>query len=490
MNILKQASIKNKLMIISLATTFIALAAASFILLIWELVSSQRSLVHELTAISSTVGANSTASITFKDRKSAEETLEALNVVPNIISGTINLKDGTRFASYSREKGKEGPSCNYPQGKGYEFTPNRYTVYQPISLDKEVIGTICIHSDLQRFYARIGAYGIGLVIAIAASLFIAFVMLSKLQKEVTEPILDLVELTRVVSTKEDYSVRAVSASKDEIGSLVQGFNDMLTQIQWRDTELEMHRKHLLELVSKRTTQLGQVNEQLIKELAERNKAEEQVRSSLREKEVLLKEIHHRVKNNLQVISSLLSLQATQTKDRETHDMFLESQNRVKSIALIHEKLYQSKDLAKIDFAEYAKNLVNHLFRSYGVSPDLNAPEIRILDTYLTVETAIPYGLILNELVSNCFKHAFPKGRKGRIFIDFHREKDHAYMLTVADNGIGFPDHVDYKHTDSFGLQLVQTLVAQLSGTIELKKGGGTKFIITSPIPMEHENQEV
>jgi PAS domain S-box-containing protein len=213
-----------------------------------------------------------------------------------------------------------------------------------------------------------------------------------------------------------------------------------------------------------------------RDLTERKKAEEQIKASLREKEVLLKEIHHRVKNNLQVISSLLYLQSKNIKDRQTFEMFQESQYRVRSMVLVHERLYQSPDLAKVDFAEYVRSLANYLFRSYGVNTNVIQLRTSVDDVLLGIDTAITCGLILNELISNSLKHAFPDGRPGEVRIEL-RADDDQLTLMISDNGVGFPGDLDFRDTQSLGLQLVNTLVEQIEGTIELDRSGGTAFEI-------------
>src|SRR5581483_10570065 len=216
------------------------------------------------------------------------------------------------------------------------------------------------------------------------------------------------------------------------------------------------------------------------EVLVRQRAEEEIKLSLKEKEVLLKEIHHRVKNNLQIITSLLNLQSAQIKDAETLTMFRESQALVRSMALIHEKLYQSKDLARIDFDGYVRDLMVYLFRSYAANPDLIQTEIDTPNIYLSIDTAIPCGLIISELVTNSMKYAFPNGRRGKIYIGLHAHDDGNLTLEVSDNGIGFADGFDWRESDSLGLQLVSTLTSQLHGKIEVNGKGGASFRITFP----------
>lgn len=208
------------------------------------------------------------------------------------------------------------------------------------------------------------------------------------------------------------------------------------------------------------------------------KAKEQIKGSLQEKEVLLKEIHHRVKNNLQVISSLLNLQLGYIEDKHGIEIFKESQNRVKSMALIHEKLYESKDLSRIDFAEYIRSLTASLFRSYGVSPGAITLKINGDDVLLGIDTAIPCALIINELISNSLKHAFPARKEGKIRITLRSDNDDKFTLIISDNGVGFSKDLDFRNTETLGLQLVMTLVQQLKGTIELDRSSGTEFKIT------------
>ncbi|MCD4797243.1 MAG: sensor histidine kinase, partial [Candidatus Cloacimonetes bacterium] len=193
---------------------------------------------------------------------------------------------------------------------------------------------------------------------------------------------------------------------------------------------------------------------------------------------LLKEVHHRVKNNMQIISSLLKMQASYIKDEEAGDLFKDSCNRVKSMAIIHEKLYLSKNLAYIDFKKYLGSLIPHLFSSYGVETSTIQFEIDVNNVLLNINKAIPCGLIVNELISNSLKHAFPKGRKGIVSISMHKEKDvddpkkQMFMFIIKDNGIGLPKKMDVKNTDSLGFKIIYALTEQLHGNIELDRRKG------------------
>ncbi len=221
----------------------------------------------------------------------------------------------------------------------------------------------------------------------------------------------------------------------------------------------------------------------VHDISGRKKAEERIKKSMEEKEVLLKEIHHRVKNNLQIISSLLSLQRNYIKDEETLRIFIDCQERIRTMALIHEKLYQSDDLANVNFPEYVWELVMGLFQSYKCQPDRVRFNIDVEDISLNIDTAIPVGLIINELVSNSLKHAFPGKRKRELYVklgkinDRGKEGEDSYVLVVRDNGIGFPADIDYHKSGSLGMTLVDAMVKQLYGIIDIDREKGTQFTI-------------
>jgi PAS domain S-box-containing protein len=213
------------------------------------------------------------------------------------------------------------------------------------------------------------------------------------------------------------------------------------------------------------------------DVTDAKQAEEQVRSSLAEKEILLKEIHHRVKNNLQIISTLLELQSDYITDDNSLKFFRESQDRIQSMALVHEKLYQTEDFSLIDFQGYIESLTNHLYRSYVTFPEHISLSVEAGNVTLGIDEAIPCGLIINELVSNSLKYAFPEGRHGKITISFQPEDPDRVVLTVSDTGIGLPDGLDFTHTETLGLQLVNMLVKQLKGVITVRNDHGATFVI-------------
>ena len=228
-------------------------------------------------------------------------------------------------------------------------------------------------------------------------------------------------------------------------------------------------------------QNAQLYRQAQEELTQRRQAEAHLTASLREKEVLLKEVHHRVKNNMQIVSSLLELQSDVIDDAALLAQFRDSQDRIRSMALVHETLYQSQDLARLDLARYIHTLSAQLVRSYSVDPQRITVQIQVEPIILDIDQAIPCGLILNELLSNAFKYAFPQNRTGAVHVALHADTAQHAALVVRDNGIGFPDEIDFRHTESLGLQLIAMLTEQLQGTITLERADGTTFTLTFPV---------
>ena len=211
------------------------------------------------------------------------------------------------------------------------------------------------------------------------------------------------------------------------------------------------------------------------DITQRKIAENEIKSSLVEKNILLQEIHHRVKNNMQIISSLLNLQIKYVDDGKAVDVLKESQNRVKSMAMIHDKLYMSEDLTKINFVEYIKSLVTNLFYSYNID-EIIKPKLEIDMISLNMETAVPCGLIISELVSNCLKYAFPDGMIGEIYVSLRSVKDN-YELIISDDGVGLPEEFDINNTKTLGLMLVNSLTEQIDGKISINRDNGTRYRI-------------
>lgn len=213
---------------------------------------------------------------------------------------------------------------------------------------------------------------------------------------------------------------------------------------------------------------------------ERKTIEEKIKASLTEKEVLVKEVHHRVKNNLQIVSSLLSLQADSINDKQARDKYLESISRIKSMAIIHEQLYRAKNLSKINAEEYFSELVRFISETYNVNKKVKVNlKIKVKEKAIDIDTAIPCGIIINELLSNAFKYAFPDNRAGEVNVELRSvvNPNHKCRLIVSDNGVGIKGKIDFNSPETLGLQLINSLTEQLDGKLEVKKDKGTRFTI-------------
>ena len=219
-----------------------------------------------------------------------------------------------------------------------------------------------------------------------------------------------------------------------------------------------------------------------KDISARKYAEQQLADSLAEKSVMLQEIHHRVKNNLQVICSLLNLQTQGSPDPKITEIMKESQNRVKSMALVHENLYQSQNLSKISLETYVRELTNNLLRSYRSKMSQIKIHVAIASIYLDIDTAVPCGLIINELVSNALKYAFPDQESGEIKVKVTQNTEKSITLTITDNGMGLPHEINVEQTQTLGLRMVKTLTRQISGTLTVSRETGTSFNIHFPQP--------
>ncbi|OEC87417.1 hypothetical protein A9507_07385 [Methanobacterium sp. A39] len=215
---------------------------------------------------------------------------------------------------------------------------------------------------------------------------------------------------------------------------------------------------------------------IIQDINKRKKLEDELKKSLEEKDLMMKEIHHRVKNNFMIIQSLLQLQSRHIDNEDVLEIFKESQNRIKSMAFVHQRLYQ-QNLKKINFGDYPETLASDIFKSYVSNPDQITLDIDTEDVTLDIDTAIPLGLILNELISNSLKYAFPKGRNGILTVKSYL-KGSKYSLIVSDNGIGLPEDLDYENSDSLGLKLIYSLSDQIGADVKLNTTNGTKFEIT------------
>ena len=214
------------------------------------------------------------------------------------------------------------------------------------------------------------------------------------------------------------------------------------------------------------------------DVTERKKMADQIAESLQEKEVMLREIHHRVKNNLQIVNSLLNLQMQKIPDEKAVMALTDTQARVRAMSLVHERLYRTQELSRIDLADYIAKLTEELLRSQKVTQRVE-PDLHIQGIFLDINLAIPVGLILNEILTNSMKYAFPDGRKGKISVSADKDAE-SYLIRIGDNGIGIPATFDWQKSNTLGMKLIHGLVSQVDGTIALERSGGTTYTIRIP----------
>ncbi|MEE8389714.1 MAG: histidine kinase dimerization/phosphoacceptor domain -containing protein [Anaerolineae bacterium] len=400
--------------------------------------------------------------------------------------------------SYAQNAMVEGLVIRDNWGKTYyELYPQKdasvVSRTQDIYAEDQFVGSVEIsissrtNQEIRTQYLMVGVFTllINLVMLLVTTGFLLRIYLQR----------PLQQLSAIVNTyiAGNYESAIQKTDYDEFQSFVQVLNDMGKQITAQLHELEGHRRRLEKLVEQRTAELSQANIDLKAEITERKQVEEQIKDSLREKEVLLQEIHHRVKNNLAIVSSLLSFQAEITPDEQARAAFQESQNRIHAMARIHEHLYRSPDLARIDMAQYVRGVTNHLIRSYGAHAI--AFQTDVSDVELDIDRATPCGLIINELVSNALKHAFPPGWQGpesgpkvRVAL---RLDDGQCELTVSDNGVGLPADLQVESAghESLGLRLVNLLNRQLKGNLQVDREGGSTFCLTFAIPEKRKHSD-
>ena len=366
---------------------------------------------------------NKTKSGWEKDFHDGRDTIHAFSLV--------NSEIFTRIPSPGARKGISGE----------KWDPSIWYVFLEINRD-EAFSSIRSISNMMIL--------IGCLIAAAVIVIAIFI-----SKAISGPIEALTKSVLRVGQGKGWQEVKIQSS-DEIGVLSGAFNDMIS-----------------ELISTSVSR-----DRLIKEVKHREEAEKQIKVSLKEKDILLKEVHHRVKNNLQVVSSILNLQSAHIEDKKLKGIFQESQDRIRSMALVHDQLYQTKDISNISFPKYLRTLVGNIFASYTLSPSQVDLKIDVKDINFDIDTSIVLGIIVNELCTNALKHAFPDGRKGELKIDFKRSDNENYLLTVSDNGAGLSEDLDMDKTNSMGFLLIKSMLKQLDGKLEIDRSSGTSFRIT------------
>ena len=360
------------------------------------------------------------------------------------------------------------------------------------------------------------------------SIILSFLLTVRLQKTIANPIVELASLSRSVSREKDFSVRAHKHGDDEIGSLVDAFNEMLHQIEQQNASLvqagqiaresagealrlaervtqanlaleneirirkdvekalQEHRMGLEERIRERTSELRETNQQLETEISERVAAEQKIQDSLDEKVLLLGEIHHRVKNNLQVISSLMDLTRRRTLSEEAKSVLADARSKIYAMSLVHSQLYRSESFTRIDMAVHIRRLLASMGQVYTDSYRRIRPEIECDHVFLSVTQAIPCALVLNELMANVYKHAYPEEAKGECRVTMEVLDGKRIHFRVRDNGVGIPEDVDIEGTETLGLKLIRNLVRkQLKGEVWFKNNGGMDIV--AEFPIDHDD---
>jgi len=486
-------SIAGQLLKIIFGLYFVLAVTVTGIQLTVEYFHVKDSVLKEMRKLPVTFGPGiSTALWTYNDAL-LQSILEGMDHIQIVTGVNIRGADGETVRSVGSVHGANGNAVVFDKYGNRTSDGKNETVFSglfghefPIThtdFDGAVheIGWGTVYSNSRVIIDRV-KYGFVLILinSVIKTLGLWFIFLFFVRKILGRPLGQLAHAVEQVSLEnlEDHEIDVHISGENELSVLKDAFNGMLEKLNRQVKEIRNARDELDQKVEERTGELVATNRQLEREIDERKRVEKQIKSALEEKEILLAEVHHRVKNNMQVVISLLKLQSGKLVDKQLIDIFKDSENRIRSMALVHENLYQTKDFANINFSQYVKTVSNLLFGSYSISPDKVSLNMEIEGVSLRLDHAIPCGLIINELISNSLKYAFPKDREGEIKVALRSTNDHEIELTVSDDGIGIPDGVDIQNAESMGLQLVHLLAEnQLDGKIEVDRDGGTSFRI-------------
>jgi two-component sensor histidine kinase/HAMP domain-containing protein len=523
--------IQKKIMLMIVSVNAFALLLAFGVFAAYEVIVLREEAEDSISIAAAMIGYSSTGALMFDDPLDAKETLAGLGADSSIEAAWIYMSNGRPLATYVRD-GIQPGSPPQIRPDGCYFEDGRLWCFHSISHEGVFAGTIVLKddiSDIQEILER----GVVVMVAVVLMSFLASLVLSaQMQRIITGPIIRLAHVARSISKKRDYSVRKTPEAKDEIGYLVDTFNNMLDEVQAhiessiraRETaeestekarrladelkrinlsltkeisarkELEetlrQHQKNLEETVQARTRQLAIANRELSREIVEREEAERKIRTALKEKTILLGEIHHRVRNNLQIVSSLLNLSKGRAISEEARQAIEEARSRIFTMALIHSQLHLTEDFSQIDMCGHIRKLWSSIHQIYEPLQRDVIPFIDCRDAKLTLTQAIPCALVLNEAVTNVFKHAYEDGSPGPCHISIERPQEDRIVMRVRDEGRGIPETIDVEKTDSLGLKLMRNLVRdQLGGEFRIQRNRGTdiwiEFDLLHEEPMFH-----
>lgn len=453
-----------------MGVTLFALIFAGVVLVRNHLQSLKTNLSRNLSVLAGTIGFNNRAALYFKDKEAARRILSSVKEEPQVQFAAIYDANKNIFIQYSRNP--NDPFKGKSIGEyGVNFVDEGVEILKPIILKDKTIGTIYLFSDLQEYQNALNESLVFFGITVALTLALCLVLAVRIQAVISKPILNLAETAGNISRNSNYSIRVNRKEKDEIGKLYSEFNTMIEAVENRENELIAYKTNLEDIIEKRTHELKM-------EIRFREQVEEKIKQSLKDKEVLLREINHRAKNNMQIISSLLWLQADKISEQEYANKFRDCSLRLQAMSLIHESLYDSEHLYDIDLNTLISKLVNNLANSYESGKNIHF-HIEIGEIKLDIEKNMLCGLIIHELVSNALQHAFPNHRKGVIKIIGRFNHYEKIELQIGDNGVGFDRDFNLWNVHSVGLQLVISLVKdKLKGSLHFSSSPETEFIIT------------
>ncbi len=475
-----------------LAVTFVTLILTCSIFTINDLRLFKSNMVRNLKVLAEAVGKSNQAALRFEDKDAALQILSSVEAEPQVYYAALYTQSNELLVEFN----PLNLEAKIP-GKGenrnglLEFFEEDIEIRSPILLKSKKIGEIVIRAKLVEYKKLLKTYSLLALFIFLTVMLLSLLFSIKLQSVISNPILNLAETTKRLSKNHDFSIRVAHNTRDEIGTLYLGFNEMLTRIENRGKELENYKNQLEEKVKLRTKELldanlklSNANKNLNKEIVERESVQENLERSLKDKDILLGEIHHRVKNNLQIISSMLRLQSNHTSNVNLIEVFKECSQRIESMALLYEKIFDFHNLSEIGLEEYFNDLVSRLLLAYGIRSEQISVRIETNSLLLGIDKIVPCSLILQELISNAIKHAFPGNRKGDIDVSLKLMAPESNMVEfkVCDNGVGLSEDWDFDKTQTLGLRLVKKISEeQLQGQIFVSKKGQTCFTIEFPI---------
>ena len=514
-------SIKKRLLLIIMSITIFSLIVTFFGFMASNYLLFKKTAVQDLNVTADVIGYNCVAALVFEDGADAAKTLSSLDADKSIVEAWIFMKNKKILARYIREDIEKPQITPKFKKDGFSFGNGFLLLYRPILFEGAFMGTVCIKSNLSAMTSILKSQARTTAIVVLLSLFFAFLLSSRLQKFITTPIIKLADLATSVSEKKDFTLRGEKHPADEMALLVDAFNNMLQEIENQNHSLVLSRQEaeesaakahqltknvtrinvkleeeirtrkemenkLEDLVNQRTSQLKKSNDKLVKEVMERKAAEEKISISLAEKSLLLGEIHHRVRNNLQVISSLLDLTRRRTVNPEASRVLADATSKIHTMAFIHSQLYESENFSKIEMGSHVRKLSGYLSQIYGAWKKGIVTVFDCSDLYLSVSQAIPCALILNEVISNVFKHAYQEGAAGKCHISVKTIEETRAWISVKDDGVGIPDNWDIEESGTLGLKLIKNLILrQLKGQFHLENnGGGTQVSMVFDIVHE------